>query len=77
MPRVAVNTTPSAKSDLHCYEYRGDDENKAFQGMGCGCVLDEPPYDILAVDQVRYKSGPDDKLMHQRLVTVLELGSFE
>ena len=72
-----MSTPPSAKSDPNCYEQRGDDENNAFQRVRCRCALDEPPYDILAVDQVREKSSPDDKLMDERLVAVLELGRFQ
>jgi hypothetical protein len=74
---LPVSMGPGAKSGPHCNEHRSDNENRAFQHVRCGCVLDEPPYDIFAVDQIRDKSGPDDKLMDQCLVTILEISSFQ
>jgi len=68
-----ISTGASAEDGTKRDQDRSDDEKKAFEHLWLRAILDEPPDDVVRLDQVGKKRSTNNQLMDQRLVKIFEV----
>jgi hypothetical protein len=71
-----VSAGPGTDSGSGCDEQGRDDEEGSFQYVRCRATFDEPPYDVVAIEEIGEESGAHDALMDQRLMPIFELSGL-